>query len=416
MAEELHFENPAAAAQDPSTDAESLRQLAYRYPELRPVVAAHPHAYRGLLEWLHQFNDPQVNAALEARDDYDGYIDSNGCLVMRGDVSGAVAGSTIRTSESGMYVLGQGGVDSYSQIERTTPYSAVAGKNSPVPQVDKREQVVAQVQRQSIMGSKASQDPEATAVYPSPVTSSSYPAAASSATASSSTESTAQIPRAYMPTPAARQPAQAAQPAAATAPSGRRSFPMMTIVLVSLGVVAAILLGIVIFVFTRGYEGPTGGLSPMSSASPSESPKPSASATTTEAVKYPAPAGAVKVDSFTMPSRNITCSFADDGVTCGIAESNWAEEGYASCSGGKVGVLKATKDSATQSCESSMPSGGETVAHGVAAAKGDYACRSTSDGVTCWNTRSGKSFALARAGWMTGTNGEITPANFAWNQ
>ena len=78
MAEELHFDNPAAAAQDPSTDAEALRQLAYRYPELRPAVAAHPHAYRGLLDWLHQFNDPQVNAALEARDDYDGYIDSNG--------------------------------------------------------------------------------------------------------------------------------------------------------------------------------------------------------------------------------------------------------------------------------------------------------------------------------------------------
>ena len=48
MAEELHFENPAAAAQDPSTDAESLRQLAYRYPELRPVVAAHPHAAVGV--------------------------------------------------------------------------------------------------------------------------------------------------------------------------------------------------------------------------------------------------------------------------------------------------------------------------------------------------------------------------------
>ena len=78
MAEELHFDNPVAAAQDPSTDAEALRQLAYRYPELRPAVAAHPHAYRGLLDWLHQFNDPQVNAALEARNDYDGYIDSNG--------------------------------------------------------------------------------------------------------------------------------------------------------------------------------------------------------------------------------------------------------------------------------------------------------------------------------------------------
>ena len=47
---------------------------------------------------------------------------------------------------------------------------------------------------------------------------------------------------------------------------------------------------------------------------------------------------------------------------------------------------------------------------------GDYACRSTEDGVTCWNTKSGKSFALSRAGWMTGTNGEISPNDFAWNQ
>ena len=52
------FRESCGGSQDPSTDAESLRQLAYRYPELRPLVAAHPHAYRGLLEWLHQFNDP----------------------------------------------------------------------------------------------------------------------------------------------------------------------------------------------------------------------------------------------------------------------------------------------------------------------------------------------------------------------
>ena len=415
MAEELHFDNPAAAAQDPSTDAEALRQLAYRYPELRPVVAAHPRAYRGLLDWLHQFNDPAINAALEARDDYDGYIDSNGYLVMHGDVSGAVAGSSIRTSESGMYVLGQGGVNSYSQVERTTPYTAVAGANKPVPKVGAREQVVAQVQRQSIMGNTAAQDPDATAVYPSPVVASSYPTAGGSpASASASTQTTQQIPQ---PVPTATPAAQsAAQPAASKAPSERRPLPIMAIVLVSLGVIAAILLGIVIFVFTRGYEGPAGGSNPTSSASSSTSPQPSASATSSEPVKYPAPAGAVKVDSFTMPSRNITCSFSDTGVSCGIAESNWAEEGYASCTGGKVGVLKATKDESTQSCESSMPSGGDTIAHGVAATKGDYACRSTADGVTCWNTKSGKSFALARAGWMTGSTGEIFPSDFEWNQ
>ena len=248
-------------------------------------------------------------------------------------------------------------------------------------------------------------------MYPSPVVSSSYPTAGGSpASASASTQTTQQIPQ---PVPTATP---AAQSAASKAPSERRPLSIMAIVLVSLGVIAAILLGIVIFVFTRGYEGPAGGSNPTSSASSSTSPQPSASATTSEPVKYPAPAGAVKVDSFTMPSRNITCSFSDTGVSCGIAESNWAEEGYASCTGGKVGVLKATKDESTQSCESSMPSGGDTIAHGVAATKGDYACRSTADGVTCWNTKSGKSFALARAGWMTGSTGEIFPSDFEWNQ
>jgi len=411
MAEELHFDNPAAAAQDPSTDAEALRQLAYRYPELRPAVAAHPHAYRGLLDWLHQFNDPQVNAALEARDDYDGYIDSNGYLVMHGDVSGAVAGSSIRTSESGMYVLGQGGVNSYSQVERTTPYSAVVGGNAPVPQVGAREQVVAQVQRHSIMGSTGTQDPEATAVYPSASSGSSYPSASGTPARPQST------PQAYQGAGASYQvQSTASQEVAPKDEKERRGFPFMAVVLGILAITAAVLLAFVIYVFTRGYEGPAGGSNPTSSASSSTSPQPSASATTSEPVKYPAPAGAVKVDSFTMPSRNITCSFSDTGVSCGIAESNWAEEGYASCTGGKVGVLKATKDESTQSCESSMPSGGDTIAHGVAATKGDYACRSTADGVTCWNTKSGKSFALARAGWMTGSTGEIFPSDFEWNQ
>ena len=50
MADELHFDDPLRAAADPATDAEALRQLAYRYPETRAAVAAHPRAYRGLLD------------------------------------------------------------------------------------------------------------------------------------------------------------------------------------------------------------------------------------------------------------------------------------------------------------------------------------------------------------------------------
>ena len=387
MAEELHFDDPAAAAQDPSTDAEALRQLAYRYPELRPVVAAHPHAYRGLLDWLHQFNDPQVNAALEARDDYDGYIDSNGYLVMHGDVSGAVAGSSIRTSESGMYVLGQGGVNSYSQV-------------------------VAQVQRHSIMGSKGTQDPEATAVYPSASSGSSYPSASGTPARPQPT------PQAYRGAGASYQvQPTASQQVAPKEEKERRGFPMMGLVLGILGLIAVILLGFVIYVFKRGYEGPAtnSNTTPSTSSSAPAQATPSPSATTEEPVKYPAPAGAITVDSFSSPSGNITCSFTADGVSCGIKESDWAEDGYASCSGSQVGVLSATKDKAGQSCESAVPGGGNALAYGAAATKGDFACYSTQDGISCWNTKTGQSFALARGGWMTGTTGEISPQKFSWN-
>ena len=121
------------------------------------------------------------------------------------------------------------------------------------------------------------------------------------------------------------------------------------------------------------------------------------------------------MDSFSSPSGNITCSFTADGVSCGIKESDWAEDGYASCSGSQVGVLTASKDSAGQSCESAVPGGGNALAYGAAAAKGDYACHSTQDGISCWNTKTGQSFALARGGWMTGTTGEIGPQKFSWN-
>ena len=311
-----------------------------------------------------------------------------------------------------MYVLGQGGVNSYSQVERTTPYSAVVGTNAPVPQVGAREQVVAQVQRHSIMGSKGTQDPEATAVYPSASSGSSYPSA------SGTPARTQPMPQAYRGAGASYQvqPSAPQNAAPAVESKEKRGFPVMAVILGVLAVTAAVLLAFVIYVFTRGYEGPAAGSSPSSSSSSSSStPTPSASATTEEPAKYPAPAGAITVDSFSSPSGNITCSFTADGVSCGIGESDWAEDGFASCTGNKVGVLTATKDKAGQSCESASPSGGNALAYGAAATKGDYACHSTQDGISCWNTKTGQSFALARGGWMTGTTGEIGPEKFRWN-
>lgn len=530
MADELHFDDPLRAAADPATDAEALRQLAYRYPETRAAVAAHPRAYRGLLDWLHQFGDPAVNAALEARDDYDGYIDSNGFLVMNGDVSGAVAGSQIRTAEHGMYVLGQGGVNSYSQVERTTPYSAVAGGASPKPEVQSREQVVAQVRRTSIFGNRTAGPGEqearaasasaadaptartsavetavsrtpaadaptarmpatdagatrvmaaagegATAVFPKSASpagaaattplptadprqqaaqtmpsavgrGSSSPYAPSGASPYSAPSDTSQ----YAPSggasasgyPAAGRPASypaqssatgapsASKPATAAdyggsddeaAPKKRTGGPSALGIIFSILVVVAIaLLAVVIYVFTRGFEtpNPSPTTPPAAQAAPTTaSPTtPSPSPSTTEAVRYPAPVNAQQLTAFTTPSGNISCSFSSTDVSCVINSNDWAAGNYASCSGNSHGTLSISGDSATQSCGTAGPTGATGLTYGQYAANGDYACSSTADGVSCWNTKTGASFALARGGWMTGSSGEIAPAQYSWNQ
>ena len=524
MADELHFDDPLRAAADPATDAEALRQLAYRYPETRAAVAAHPRAYRGLLDWLHQFGDPAVNAALEARDDYDGYIDSNGFLVMNGDVSGAVAGSQIRTAEHGMYVLGQGGVNSYSQVERTTPYSSVAGgASSPKPEVQSREQVVAQVRRTSIFGNRAAGPGEqetraasagdaptarasavetavprtpaadaptarmpaadagatrvmgaaaegATAVFPKsaspagavattplptadprqqatrtmPGASGPYaasgasPYSAPSATnqyapsggSSASGYPTAGAPSSYPAQSAAAGAPSASEPASGAdydgsgdeaAPKKRAGGPSALGIVFSILVVVAIaLLAVVIYVFTRGFETPTGSptTAPATQAAPTTaSPTaPSPSPSTTEAVRYPAPVNAQQLTAFATPSGNISCSFSSTGVSCVINSNDWAAGNYGSCSGSSHGTLSISGDSAVQSCDTAGPTGATSLTYGQYAANGDYACSSTADGVSCWNTKTGSSFALARGGWMTGSGGEIAPAQYSWNQ
>ena len=54
-------------AGDPATPPEVLADLAYNHPELRPLIAANPAAYEGLLEWMAALGEPAVTAALAAR-------------------------------------------------------------------------------------------------------------------------------------------------------------------------------------------------------------------------------------------------------------------------------------------------------------------------------------------------------------
>jgi hypothetical protein len=57
-------------AADPSTDAQTLADLAHAEPDLWPAIAAHPNAYPGLIDWMHE------NARPEAPVDADSATDS----------------------------------------------------------------------------------------------------------------------------------------------------------------------------------------------------------------------------------------------------------------------------------------------------------------------------------------------------
>lgn len=61
------MEPAESSAINPNTDAGTLYRLASTNPELRPLIASHPNAYDGLLEWLGTLGDPAVDAALKLR-------------------------------------------------------------------------------------------------------------------------------------------------------------------------------------------------------------------------------------------------------------------------------------------------------------------------------------------------------------
>lgn len=59
--------DPVQRASDPATPLEELQYLAQNHPSLRPLIAENPSTYPELLEWLGEFSDPDIAAALQRR-------------------------------------------------------------------------------------------------------------------------------------------------------------------------------------------------------------------------------------------------------------------------------------------------------------------------------------------------------------
>lgn len=137
--------------------------------------------------------------------------------------------------------------------------------------------------------------------------------------------------------------------------------------------------------------------------------------------KYPAPSSAEVADTFSAPSGNITCTLGGDMVSCQINETHWTgAAGYEVCGDNRGALFTVDSKNTNYACANiASPMNGKyisSLAYGSYVKNGNVACIPTEDGISCWNTISGKSFAIAREGWMFDTKGEILPSQFIWNQ
>ncbi|GIG22851.1 hypothetical protein Cch01nite_35750 [Cellulomonas chitinilytica] len=147
---------------------------------------------------------------------------------------------------------------------------------------------------------------------------------------------------------------------------------------------------VLLVLYVAGGSSGDGGDAQVSASPTSSAPAATAGATTGPA-------------SFRLPSGNIACAMADEGVTCTIASYSYAQPVVAGCTGTTGHVLVLDADGAAFTCETGPTPqvAGDDVAtleYGSSATAGDYTCTSATDGVTCTNG-AGVGFRLARASW-----------------
>ncbi len=136
---------------------------------------------------------------------------------------------------------------------------------------------------------------------------------------------------------------------------------------------------------------------------------------TPETPLFPAPSSALSLSVFVSPSGNIACSLGEESVTCTINSYSFVSEDMQTCGAGPLSITadaeKAGVDCAAGAVQST---GATTLAYEDFAANGNTACRSTEDGVACWNIMTGVGFGISRSGYQIGLSGPVDPAEFPW--
>lgn len=122
---------------------------------------------------------------------------------------------------------------------------------------------------------------------------------------------------------------------------------------------------------------------PVSSSSPPAAP----------AVR-PAPDGAADLTAIQAPSGNISCRLGEVSVSCTVTERSYPFE--TDCPAEGPFTITVAAEVPTLDCGAPV-SGGSTLEYGSSARHGEVACTSASDGMTCWNQRTGRGFIVSRS-------------------
>ena len=134
---------------------------------------------------------------------------------------------------------------------------------------------------------------------------------------------------------------------------------------------------------------------------PSEEPSEKETEESSEPPVSPAPEDAVEMNELRSPTGNITCLLEEDSVSCSVVERDFSEAGLEDCADGPFTITVAGEEAARACGSSALSDSASTLEYGKSAKRGDMACTSRFNGMTCWNTKTGHGFMVNRATYET---------------
>ena len=408
---------PESLASDPLADPAALAELAHQHPELQRQIAENPAAYPGLLEWISSYGTQDGKDAATAR--------------LHG-----------RTEPS----LGQGTAEDptdFASLFATDPIPITANDETVIRQSDRT--VIRQAREAETAVQPVFSPPAAPPVAPPP--------AAFGGPAPTSPPIAGQLPTQpgfsfTSPPPAPPGQNRTAPSAAPKLNQPRQDQKNSAGVIIAIGL-AAILVVVVAFgawfLFFRGDSTDTSEQDAAEARaaqleaeleeekaarkqleadqaeqerleSETTAPEEEYEEATSSVTSFPPPATAVSAPWFVSETRNTACEIDASGVTCTIYEVNFGLSAQG-CTSTPYTITIPEQGQARWDC--SLPivpndSNGPVLEYSTSSSVGNGACLATFRGMSCWNTKTGSSFAIARDGFTMGTTGLIPETAFPW--